>query len=96
MPLGSLAVPAVFRSEKLFVPQMGQGPQVMTHLKDNIAAPPAVSSIGPPPGHVLFPAETDTTISTLPRRDFNQRFIGKFLHYHKILKNTGINETGEF
>jgi hypothetical protein len=60
--LGPLAVPAVFGLKGLFIPEMGQGAEVMTDFKDHIPASAPVPSRGASQGNIFFPAKGGTTV----------------------------------
>jgi hypothetical protein len=86
MAASPFAIPSVFRFERLFVPQMGQGPQIAADGKDHIATPAPIAPGRPALGGIFFPAKGHTPVPASPGRNFYQRLISKFLHF---LGNSG-------
>ena len=67
---GHLLAPArlsMFRLIYLLIPQVYQGGKIGVGLQHHISALATISTIRPPQGNILFPAETATAVSTIPR-----------------------------
>jgi hypothetical protein len=78
--LRPLAIPAVLGLKRLFIPKMGQGPEVMADFKDHIPPSAPIAPRRASQGNVLFPAKGGTAVPAGTRRDLYKRFIGKFYH----------------
>jgi hypothetical protein len=70
----------VFGLEMLFVSEVGQGTEIAAYLENDIPSTASVSPRRAAFGHKFLPSECRAAIAAPARRDFYERFIGKFFH----------------